>query len=59
MTNAEMLVHDLSNAKDDGELEALVDYIGCPNSHDCNYDGSSNHKPCVECKIKWLKSKWE
>ncbi len=58
MTNAEMLVHDLSNAKDD-ELEMLVDYIGCPNSHDCKYDGGSNFKPCIDCKIKWLKKEFE
>lgn len=58
MTNAEVLAHDLSHAEEDEEFECLVDFIECPSSDDCEYDGS-DRTPCRDCKIKWLRSEWE
>ena len=61
MTNAEVLVHDLKKFEflEDFQKEALADYIACPNSPDCKYDGGHDHGCCSECKVKWLESEWE
>lgn len=60
-TNAEVIANDLLTAiKEDNEelLECVADYIACPSEEECNYDGGTNHEPCVECKKKWLKKEF-
>ena len=44
---------------EDYEQESVADYIACPNSYDCKYDGGHDRSVCTECKIKWLNSEWE
>lgn len=56
MTNREVLINSLQNKEVD---ECTVDYIACVDSDDCKYDGTSDHAPCIECKMKWLDEEWE
>lgn len=58
MTNAEVLIHDLQMIDNDEAVESVADYINCPSSDDCKFDGK-DHTPCVACKVRWLKAKWE
>lgn len=60
MKNYEMIANDLScfaNLEYE-QKECVVDYIGCPSSADCKYDGSDN-TCCAECKIKYLEKEIE
>lgn len=59
MTNAEAIVQGLEAINDDDAAMSVADYIGCPSVYPCAYDGGNNHEPCIECKIKWLRDKWE
>ena len=56
MTNREVLINSLKNKEVD---EYTVDYIACVCSPDCEYDGGSDHTPCIRCKMKWLDEEWE
>ena len=60
-TNAEVLADGLNDfaLKEDFTQEEIVDYISCPGTSPCDYDGGSNHDCCTRCKVKWLLSKWE
>lgn len=60
-TNAEVLIGGLMNfeSKEDFIQEEVAEYIACPSASPCDYDGGSDHSPCMRCKIKWLQSKWE
>ena len=42
---------------DDSQKADLVDYMACPNSDNCEYDGI-NSDYCTSCKIKWLEEDW-
>jgi len=55
MKNFKMLSEDLKNydALDNCQKQCITDYISCPNSDDCQYDGKDN-SCCVNCKIRWL-----
>ena len=55
-TNADMLIDALQNIDDDEVAESVVSYIDCPSSDDCDYQGGSDHSPCIACKTKWLRS---
>jgi len=58
-TNAAMLGDSLVRF-DELEYETrelVAEYIECPSSPDCTYDGK-DESPCVECKVKWLGEKW-
>ena len=58
MTNAETIIVDLKNV-DDYEIAIFVaDYINCPSSDDCTYDGRDS-SPCTDCKIRWLRSDFD
>lgn len=58
MTNAEAIIKDLQNI-DDYEIAIFVaEYIACPSSDDCTYDGRDS-SPCVDCKIRWLRSDFD
>ena len=59
MKNFEVLKHDLEHFEylEDFQQESLADYIACPSSDDCKYDGWDN-SVCTECKVKWLNSEW-
>lgn len=59
-TNAEVLGEILVNfkAQEDFIQEEFADYIACPSSEDCEYDGLHNDC-CTKCKVQWLLSKWE
>lgn len=59
MTNAEVLIQGLNEIYDDDIAESVADYISCPSSPDCTYDGGKDHTPCTVCKIKWLRDEWE
>lgn len=61
LTNAEALCADLKNfaSLDEEQQEAIADYIACPSSPDCEYDGGHDHSCCAPCKVKWLLSSWE
>ena len=52
MTNLEVIVEDLLNLEK-SEFHTVCDYISCPSSTECNYDGENN-ECCEECKFKWL-----
>ena len=43
---------------EDFEKQIIADYIDCPSSEDCKYDGGNDHSCCTECKIKYLESEW-
>lgn len=58
MTNAEALITDLELIDDDANAEYVADYIACPSSEDCTYDGKDNSM-CTRCKVKWLRSDFE
>lgn len=62
MTNAQVLAQGLSDF-DSLEYEAqetIADYIECPNSNDCAWDGKTeNLYICTECKVRWLSQKWK
>lgn len=58
MTNAEVIIQGLQEIKDNDVAECVADYISCPSSLDCKYDGKDS-TPCSECKIKWLRNEWE
>lgn len=57
MTNAEALSDGLQKIYDYEVAVCVVDYINCPSSDDCTYDGRDN-SPCDECKLKWLESEF-
>jgi hypothetical protein len=59
MKNFEVLKHDLEHFEylEDFQQESLADYIACPSSDDCKYDGWDN-SVCTECKVKWLNDEW-
>lgn len=57
MTNAEVLVHDLQEINKEEVAQCVADYIACPSSDDCKFDGSDS-TPCTDCKIKWLQSEF-
>lgn len=56
MTNREVLIKSLQDKEAD---IYTVDYIACPSSPGCKYDGSSDHSACDECKMEWLDKEWE
>lgn len=58
--NWEVLKHDLEHFEtlEDFQQDAIADYIACPSSNDCKYDGWDN-SVCTECKVRWLKNEWE
>lgn len=56
MTNREVLINSLKNKDVD---EFTVYYIACVNSPDCKYDGTNDHSPCTDCKLKWLNQEWK
>lgn len=58
-TNADMLIDALQNVDDDEVAESVASYINCPSSDDCDYQGGSDHSPCIVCKTKWLRSTQE
>ena len=60
LKNWEVLREDLKNFDhlEDFQQEQLADYIACPSSDDCQYDGVDN-SCCTGCKVRWLNSKWE
>lgn len=58
MKNAEMIIQALQEVGDDDVAESVADYINCPSSTDCTYDGNDS-SPCLECKIRWLRSDFE
>lgn len=60
LKNWEVLKHDLERFEflEDFQQEDLADYIACPSSDDCGYDGIDN-SCCAACKVRWLNSKWE
>lgn len=55
MTNAEAVIQCLQDIETYEAAVCVVDYINCPNSEDCKYDGKDS-TPCDDCKIKWLQS---
>lgn len=59
MKNWEAIKHDIQHFDflEDFQKEALAEYIACPNSTDCKYDGG-DHSCCAECKVKWLEEEW-
>lgn len=61
MKRYEALAVDLQafECMDDFEREFVADYISCPSSDDCSYDGGTDKSCCTECKIKWLLEEWE
>lgn len=59
MTTAEALANGLQEINEDYIAESVADYINCPSSSECAYDGSKDHTPCTACKVKWLRSEWE
>lgn len=59
MTNAEALIQGLQEINDDEIAEQVADYINCPSSDDCTYNGGKDHTPCTACKVKWLRDAWE
>ena len=59
MTNAEALIQGLQEINEEHIAECVADYINCPSSPDCAYDGGKDHTPCTACKIKWLAAEWE
>ncbi len=60
LKNWEVLKHDLEYFEhlEDFQQEAVADYIACPSSSSCDYDGYNN-SVCTRCKVSWLKSEWE
>ena len=58
MTNAEVIANDLQKIDDDEVAEFVADYIACPSSDDCKFDGADS-SPCTGCKTKWLQQEWE
>ena len=58
MTNAEAIIQALKNIEDDEIAESVAEYINCPSCDDCTYQGGDNSM-CTECKITWLRGKWE
>lgn len=58
MINAEVLSHDLQNIDVEEIAQSVVDYIACPSSDDCTFDGNDT-TPCTACKITWLRSEFE
>ncbi len=60
MKNYEMLASDLAhfNNLEYEQKECVADYISCPSSNDCKYDGRDG-TCCTECKIRWLESECE
>lgn len=59
MTNAESLIQGLQEIDEYEIAEQVADYINCPSSDDCTYDGGKDHSPCISCKVKWLRDEWE
>lgn len=61
LTNADALCADLKNfaSLDEEQQEAVADYIACPSSPGCEYDGGSDRSCCAPCKVKWLLGFWE
>ncbi len=57
-TNAEVIIQALKNIEDDEIAESVAEYINCPSCVGCKYDGADN-SVCEECKITWLRGKWE
>lgn len=55
MTNSDALIISLAEIHEDHIAEGVAHYINCPSSEDCTYDGRDS-TPCVECKVKWLRS---
>lgn len=60
LKNWEVISHDLKHFEhlEDFQQEAVADYIACPSSNDCKYDGYDN-SICTECKVRWLLCEWE
>lgn len=60
LTNAQVLYESLKNfhLQEDFVQEGVADYIACPSSDDCEYDGVDN-SCCAACKVRWLLSEWE
>lgn len=58
MTNAEAIIQSLQEIDDEEVAMSVADYINCPSSNDCTYDGKDS-SPCCDCKIKWLRSKFK
>jgi len=58
VTNAEALIQGLQEVEDDEVVVFVADYINCPSSDDCKYDGKDN-SPCCDCKVKWLRGNFE
>ena len=56
MTNREVLIKSLQDKEAD---ICTVEYIACPSSPGCKYDGSSDYSACEECKMEWLDKEWE
>lgn len=59
MTNAEAIIEGLQMINEDHIAECVSDYINCPSSPDCAYDGRKDLIPCLSCKIKWLREEWK
>lgn len=62
MTNAQALAQAFADYEglDDYIQEGIADYINCPNSADCAWDGKAEHNfICTECKMRWLEQEWE
>lgn len=62
MTNAEVLAKALSEFEglEYEQQEQIADYVECPNSRECNWDGNpKDMSACTECKVKWLQQEWE
>ena len=61
-TNAQVLAQGLGefDGLDYEVQETIADYIECPSSNDCEWDGKAEHSYiCTECKIRWLNQEWE
>lgn len=56
MTNREVLIQSLQDKEAD---MYTADYIACPSSPGCKYDGSSDHSTCDGCKMEWMDKEWE
>lgn len=59
MTNAEALIQGLQKIDEGDIAEQVSDYISCPSSSECGYNGSKDNSHCTPCKIKWLRAEWE
>lgn len=57
-TNAKVIAKALNQINDSEIAESVAEYINCPSCVDCKYDGADN-SACEECKITWLRGKWE